>query len=378
MTAYNLKPPDTLPSLAWQEAKEKRRTLYRRAIGEEDMAQDISQEIDILLHRHLRAAIYIRISSKKQDDGYSPKFQREQCLAWCAEHGYEVSEKYIFKEIHRGIEYRERPVLSELIQAVRNHEVDIVVVYKIDRLARNPTHLAIIREDFHYHGVGIESITADDYTDEDDIVGEIFRLVRGYLGQEEHKNIVKRVKDGILQKLQDGKLLGTGVPLYGYIWNGRGKTATHYLLDPEIVARGEDGHEWTKGEVVTIIHRLYDDEYSQRQIIMYLDSHDILTPEGKYGWQISSVHAKLTNPFYTGKAEAFKWHWVKIDGKMVRLETPEEERINLPDGLIPPLIDLETFERNQKRLAENMKYSSRNNPDPEDALCRCGIALCGY
>lgn len=342
------------------------------------MTQSISQEIAILLHRPLRAAIYIRISSKKQDDGYSSEFQREKCLAWCEEHGYTVEEQYIFKEIHTGVEYRERPVLSELIQAVRNKEVDVVVVYKIDRLARNPTHLAIIREDFHYHGVGIESISEDDYSDEDDIIAEIFRLVRGYLGQEEHKNISQRTQDGKIKKLKEGKLMGTGVPLYGYLWNGRGKGATHYLLDPEIVARGEDGHEWTKGEVVTTIHRLYDADYSLVQIITYLDSRGILTPEGKYGWMISSVRARLINPFYTGRAEAFKWHWVKIDGKMVRLETPEEERINLPDGLIPPLIDLETFERNQKKLAENRRMAARNNRDPEDALCRCGIALCGY
>src|SRR2546429_639409 len=114
------------------------------------MTQNIRQEIDILLHRHLRAAIYIRISSKKQDD---------------------------------------------------------------------------------------------DYSDEDDIIAEIFRLVRGYLGQEEHKNTAQRIQDGKLKKIEAGKLMGGGVALYGYVWNGHGKEATHYLLDSEIVAVGTDGHQ---------------------------------------------------------------------------------------------------------------------------------------
>jgi len=44
MTAYNLKPPDTLPSFAWQEKKEKRRSVlaavrYRRRIFYRKMQQ---------------------------------------------------------------------------------------------------------------------------------------------------------------------------------------------------------------------------------------------------------------------------------------------------------------------------------------------------
>jgi len=326
-----------------------------------------------------RAAIYIRVSSKKQEDGYSYDFQKEQCLQRCREQGYVIDqEQHIFFEIHTGVEYRERPVLSAMRQAVYRHEFDVLIVYKIDRLARNRTHLAIVREDLHYHGVSIESITLDDYSDDESIVGEIIRLVRGYLAEEEHKTIVQRTKDGILSKLGDGKLLGTGVPLYGYLWNGRGKTATHYLLDPEIVAVSESGFQWTKGAVVTHIHTMYDEGASLRQIIASLDSEKIPTPEGKFGWATSTVAARLDNPFYTGKAEAFKWHWKKIDGKLVRELTPEEERIHLPDGLIPPLVDLAMFERNQRRRVENQLLASRNNDDPTDALLRCGLAVCGY
>ncbi len=326
-----------------------------------------------------RAAIYIRVSTKKQEDGYSYEFQKEQALSRCREMGYVIDEeRHIFFEIHTGVEYRERPVLSSMRQAVYKHEFDVLIVYKIDRLARNRTHLAIIREDLHYHGVSIESITPDDYSDDESIVGEIIRLVRGYLAEEEHKNIVKRVHDGILSKLQDGKLLGTGVPLYGYMWNGRGKTATCYLLDPEIVATSSEDYQWTKGAVVTCIHTLYDQGTSLRGIIAFLDKERIPTPEGKFGWAVSTVCARLDNPFYTGKAEAFKWHWKKIDGKLVREVTPDAERINLPDGLIPPLVSVDMFQRNQRRRFENQQNASRNNDNPQDSLLRCGHVFCGY
>lgn len=332
-----------------------------------------------LLPAQKRAAIYIRVSSKKQEDGYSYDFQKEQCLRRCQEQGYVIDEdQHIFFEIHTGVEYRERPVLSAMRQAVYRHEFDVLVVYKIDRFARNRTHLAIIREDLHYHNVSIESITPDDYSDDESIVGEIIRLVRGYLAEEEHKTIVQRTKDGILSKLGDGKLLGTGVPLYGYMWNGRGKTATHYLLDPDVVAVSESGYQWTKGAVVTHVNNMYDEGASLRQIIAFLDNEKIPTPEGKFGWAISTVTGRLNNPFYTGKAEAFKWHWKKIDGRLVRELTPDAERIHLPDGLIPPLVDLDVFERNQRRLLENQRLAARNNDDPTDALLRCGLVFCAY
>lgn len=325
-----------------------------------------------------RAAIYIRISTKKQEEGYSVEFQKEQCLARIKEASYLLDEKHIFIEIHTGTEYRERKVLSQMRQVAYNHEFDILVLYKLDRLARNHTHFAIIREDLNFHGVEIESVAPDDYTNEDSIAGEIIRTVRGYLAEEEHKNIVKRNRDGILAKLRDGKLLGTGKALYGYIWNGRGKTATAYLLNPTIVKVNADGFEWTEGKVVTRIHVMYDDSYTMRQIIVFLDTEGIPTPEGKQGWAISTLHNIVANPFYTGKAEAYKWHWVKEDGKLVRTVTSESERISLPDGLIPPLVALDMFERNQQRLALNLKFSAHRNKDVKDALLRAGYARCGY
>ena len=40
-----------------------------------------------------RAAIYIRVSSKKQEDGYSYDFQKERCLLRCREQGYIIEEQ---------------------------------------------------------------------------------------------------------------------------------------------------------------------------------------------------------------------------------------------------------------------------------------------
>jgi hypothetical protein len=83
-----------------------------------------------------RAALYIRVSTKKQEDGYSREFQREQGLRHCQEQGYLLdTEKHIFEETHTGIEYRERPILSAMRQAAYHHEFDVLVyVLQVDEV----------------------------------------------------------------------------------------------------------------------------------------------------------------------------------------------------------------------------------------------------
>ena len=38
-----------------------------------------------------RAVIYQRVSSKEQEDGFSPETQLERCYEWADKHGYEVA-----------------------------------------------------------------------------------------------------------------------------------------------------------------------------------------------------------------------------------------------------------------------------------------------
>src|SRR5205823_1360976 len=84
-----------------------------------------------------RAAIYVRVSDVKQEkDGSSLQTQEERCRAYAEEHGYCVDPGSVYREVHTGTELWERPRLTALRDAVRRDEVDVVVAYAIDRLAR--------------------------------------------------------------------------------------------------------------------------------------------------------------------------------------------------------------------------------------------------
>ena len=101
-----------------------------------------------------RAAIYIRVSSKKQEDGYSLEFQQEKCLAFIEEQGHVIAvEKHIFVDVHTGAEYLERPGLKAMREAAHHREFDILVMYDLTRFARDRIHAAIVREDLRLHNI---------------------------------------------------------------------------------------------------------------------------------------------------------------------------------------------------------------------------------
>ncbi|MFL5589195.1 MAG: zinc ribbon domain-containing protein [Ktedonobacteraceae bacterium] len=67
------------------------------------------------------------------------------------------------------------------------------------------------------------------------------------------------------------------------------------------------------------------------------------------------------------------------DGKRITVKRvrPVSERLFLPEGTIPPIIDDETARLALAAAAINTQEASRHNPNPEDALLRSGYIWCG-
>ncbi len=109
-----------------------------------------------------------------------------------------------------------------------------------------------------------------------------------------------------------------------------------------------------------------------------LTDEGIPTPDGKSLWRYQSIRNILNNPFYIGRAAAYKTRTEFIPGEG-RRKTPrsEDEWVAFPEGTVPPIIDEETFETVQLQLTRNSQNSPRNNPHPQDTLLRCGMVICG-
>lgn len=161
-------------------------------------------------------------------------------------------------------------------------------------------------------------------------------------------------------KLDDGKLLGTGEPAYGYEWN---KDKSAYIINSQ------------EAEIVRLIFRFYVEErYSIYAITLYLLKTNVPhRKQGKGQWVAPIVARILKNPYYIGKGFSHKWDCA--GGGLKRRS--QEEYIPLAENIVPAIIDEDTFNRAQEIRDINKQNAARNNPNPEIALLRSGPAKCG-
>ena len=85
-----------------------------------------------------RAAIYCRVSTGPQEqDGTSLETQEASCRAYAAQQGWAVVG--VWRDAYTATEYRARPGLTALRDAVRGGGADVVLCHALDRLSRNQT-----------------------------------------------------------------------------------------------------------------------------------------------------------------------------------------------------------------------------------------------
>jgi len=106
-----------------------------------------------------KAAIYCRVSTDNQErEGTSLQTQMEVCFDFCQQKGYEAS--HCLSEAYSGLTL-DRPKLNELRELIRNDQVEVVVIYCLDRLSRDPTHGVILTQEMEKHNVALEAVTED-------------------------------------------------------------------------------------------------------------------------------------------------------------------------------------------------------------------------
>ncbi len=308
-----------------------------------------------------RCAVYIRVSDPKQErEGASLEVQEEQCRAYAAEHGHVVVDLY--REILTGTLMDERPELSRMREAIIRREYDRVVVWRLDRLGRDPDHRVYLRVEWQRHGVSVESVT--DPT-EQSREGHLIDYISGYAAWLERESIVRRTQEGRRKRATSGKLLPARRPFYGYAWRDEGKGA--YDVDP------------TTAPVVRRIYRETLAGASLRRIAKGLEADGIPTPTGGTRWSVGTLYHVLVNPAYCGEARALRWRSQRVGAKGYRAELrAETEQVMLPPGTVPALVNTADFLAAQERLLRNRERAARNNRQPEAALLRAGFIRCGH
>ena len=166
---------------------------------------------------HKRCAIYTRKSTEAglEQDFNSLDAQREACVAYIKSQQSEGWE-YIGKTYDDGGfsgGTMERPALQQLLMDIASGLVDVIVVYKIDRLTRSLFDFAKIIEQLDKHGASFVSVTQQFNTTTS--MGRLTLNVLLSFAQFEREVTAERIRDKIKASKQKGMWMG-GVPPLGY------------------------------------------------------------------------------------------------------------------------------------------------------------------
>jgi site-specific DNA recombinase len=143
-----------------------------------------------------------------------------------------VDEAHVYRDVYTGTELWERPRLSELREAIRQHAMTVVIAYAIDRLSRDPVQLGVTLSEAEHHGVAVEFVTEPlDNTPE----GQLIRFVRGYAAKVEAEKIRERSLHGKRARIQAGRIHNSGPELYGYRRDKAAGVRTVYEPEAAIV-----------------------------------------------------------------------------------------------------------------------------------------------
>jgi site-specific DNA recombinase len=169
------------------------------------------------INRKFRCAVYTR---KSTEEGLEMEFnsldaQREACEAYIASQKAEgwvlVRNRYDDGGWSGG--NLERPALKRLIADIEDGQVDVIVVYKIDRLSRSQMDFTKLVSVFDAQGVTFVSVTQAFNTTAS--MGRLALNIRLSFAQFEREVIGERIRDKIAASRARGMWMGGMVPL-GY------------------------------------------------------------------------------------------------------------------------------------------------------------------
>jgi len=241
-----------------------------------------------------RCAIYTRKSSEEglEQNFNSLHAQRQACEAFIksqAGEGWRLV-KTAYDDGGFSGATMQRPALSALLAHVKELRIDVVVVYKVDRLTRSLADFAKIVEIFDTHGVSFVAVTQQFNTTTS--MGRLTLNVLLSFAQFEREVTGERIRDKIAASKQKGMWMG-GAPPLGYD-----------LRDRRLVVNRAEA------ETVRLIFRLYIELKTLRRVREELDRRSIISKQwvsrgsirhGGYRFGRGALYHLLANPIYVGE-----------------------------------------------------------------------------
>jgi len=230
----------------------------------------------------VKAIGYIRVSTEEQaKEGISLDNQTSKIKAYCESQDWQLVK--VFSDEGSSGKDMKREGLKNLVSFLEADHVDVVVVYKTDRLTRKQRHLYQLLEDnFEKKGIGFKSVTEPFNTTT--AMGKGFLGMLGVFAQLEGDLISERTKEALRYKISRGEPVGSPPLGFEAIKNKLKKNDDELEIVAEIFKL--NNNHWGKNKL------------SLREIAKKLNSSGFRTKKNK-DFSHKTVSYILSNPVYS-------------------------------------------------------------------------------
>ncbi len=320
-------------------------------------------------------ALYCRLSQEDMQAGESESIQNQKLILqkYADEHHF-FNTRFFVDDGFSGVSF-EREGLQEMLREVEAGNVATVITKDLSRLGRNYLKTGELIE-IVFPEYEVRYIAINDGVDTAREDNE-FTPLRNWFNEFYARDTSKKIRAVKQAKAQKGERVNGEVP-YGYIADPNDRN--HLIPDPETA------------HVVKQIFAMYVQGDRVCDIQRWLKEHEILTvgelryrrtgstrhprPQQNawYNWPDKTLYDILARKEYLGHTYTGKSYKVSYKSKKTK-RIPEEKQYFFPNTH-EPLIDEETFELAQKRLANRHRCTRVDEVDIFSGLLFCGD--CGY
>jgi len=286
-----------------------------------------------------RVALYVRVSTQEQaEEGYSVGAQLEKMRLYCKSKEWIIVEEYVDGGFSGS--NLDRPAMQKLIFDSARSTIDMVLVYKLDRLSRSQKDtLHLIEDVFKPNGVDFTSMQEN--FDTSTPFGMAIVGILSVFAQLERSQIAERMTLGRDARAKEGRYLGHSKSPIGYDYD---------LVKGELVVNDYESLQ------VKEVFRLFTEENMN---ILAIQKYMNARYTQKYGnyTSDSTIRCILTNPVYTGR--------FKYKGEIY--ESNHE-----------PIIDDDTFKKAERILEIRRKKIEKRKSVPFARITLLsGLLYCG-
>jgi len=237
---------------------------------------------------------YYRVSTDLQKEEGTIEVQKMKVREFAGKNGYEIVSEFSDDGISGGL--ADRPGLKQLLEELPNTQADTILIYKLDRLARDLYIQEGLIKEFNKHEKQLISALEPDL-DGSDPFRKAFRQMLGVFSEFEKAMIALRLEGGRERKAKNGG------------WHG-GKIYGYDNKDGNLILNRDEA------EVINLIFKLRKSKQSFKTIAKTLNESGKATKHSSLWWP-STIKKIANNPIYKKGYITYKGVKYKANAELI-------------------------------------------------------------